>query len=220
VSTDDERRLDACRADALAARVLGVVGDDGTVSWERSAPVVSAQLVIDLETLRGEADRPCLLDGQPIPASVGRTMARDVARWRRLVTDPVTGHLLDYGREVYLPQKLRRYIGARDTACRAPGCAVRSPRRLQLDHAHEFPAGPSDTANTGMLCASPCHQLKTAGYVDIAESASDGACTWRTAWGQSVRIDPRPYLYDPADDRALSGRPADDPPPPPDPPPF
>ncbi len=212
---DGDALLDSCRADALAARVLGTLDADGTISWERETVPVTGQLVIDLDTLRGEADHPCLLDGQPIPAAVGRELARGIESWRRMVTDPVTGHLLDYGRETYLPAPLRRYIGARDGGCRAPGCGTTNPARLQLDHADPFPDGPSDTANTGDLCASPCHQLKTAGHVDIVDGRADGSCTWVTAWGQRVQIPPRPFLIDPAD-----LEPPPEPPPPPEVPPF
>lgn len=217
VRDDEDAALGACRADALSARVLGTVTDDGSVSWQRDAVAVTAQLVIDLETLRGETDHPCLLDGQPVPAAIGREVARGVARWRRMVTDPVTGHLLDYGHEVYLPEPLRRYIGARDGICRAPGCSARSASRLELDHVMPFPEGPSSSANTGLLCSSPCHQLKTGGYVSMAGSAADGSCTWLTAWGQHLEIPARPFLVDPVDDE-LAGR-ATDPSPPPEPPP-
>ncbi|HET7902111.1 MAG TPA: HNH endonuclease signature motif containing protein, partial [Candidatus Nanopelagicales bacterium] len=111
--------------------------------------------------------------------------------------DPVTGHLLDYGREQYLPDKLRDYILARDH-CRAPGCTVRALSRLEMDHAIPFPQGPTSAANTGGLCRSH-HQHKTAGLVDIEDSAADGSATWVTGWGQRITLAPRPFLHDPAD---------------------
>ena len=201
---DDDAALGSCRADALATRVLGKVIDDGSISWQRSDIPVSSALVIDLHTLRGEHDSPCLLDGQPIPAEIGREMARGVGAWRRMVTDPVTGHLLDYGRESYLPEALRRFIGVRDGGCRAPGCRTSSSARVDMDHATSFPGGPSDTSNTGMLCRSPHHQLKSAGYLEILDGEADGSCTWATLWGQRITIAPRPLLHDPADGYSLA----------------
>ena len=135
--------------------------------------------------------------------------------FRRMVTDPVTAHLLDYGRTQYLPQPLRHYVLARDGGCRAPGCTTRSPGRLQMDHAVEFPEGPTSAANCGGLCLTH-HQLKTAGHVDLIDSHADGSVDWHTTWGQIVHIAPRPYLHDPDDDVEP------EPPPPaePDPPPF
>ncbi len=126
-------------------------------------------LVIDLDTLRGEADRIALLDGQPVPGEIGREVARFGSWWRRLVTDPVDGHLIDFGRTQYLPEKLRRFVFARDGGCRTPYCGVHAESRLQLDHAEEWPVGESSAANTGAHCVT-CHQLKTAGYADITDS--------------------------------------------------
>src|SRR4029079_4680858 len=125
------------------------------------------------------------------------------------------GHLLDYGRTTYLPDRLRRYVLARDGECRSPGCGTRATTRLQLDHATPFPDGPSDTANTGALCTT-CHQLKTAGHTDITDSHPDESCTCTTAWGQSIHVPPRSVL--PVDPDPPPDDPA--PPTPHDPPPF
>jgi hypothetical protein len=212
---EDEARMDACRADALAARVLGQVAEDGTVTWDpRESVQVTLDLVIDLDTLRGEADRMATLEGQPVPAQIAREHADTVRTWRRVVTDPADGHLLDYGTRQYLPDKLRRYILARDGGCTAPHCTTRSPRRLQMDHALPYPAGPSSTSNCGTLCVT-CHQLKTTGHLQITDSDADGSRTWTTRLGQSVHIPPRPFLHDPRDHREHH---AADPPGPPGPP--
>jgi hypothetical protein len=203
----------ACRADALAARILGITAETGAIDWTPTPADVQVQLVIDLDTLRGEADRHCLLDGQRVPAQIGRDLAGYAQAFRRMVTDPMTGHLLDYGRVTYLPAPLRTYVMARDGGCRAPGCTVRDPRRLQMDHAVAFPEGPSDRANSGCACIAD-HQVKTAGHTRIESSRADGSCDWITAWGQRIHIRARPFLHDPADD------PPPEPPPPDDIPPF
>jgi hypothetical protein len=203
----------ACRADALAARILGTTGESGAIDWTPTPANVQVQLVIDLQTLRGEADRHCLLDGQPVPAQIGRDLAAYATAFRRLVTDPVDGHLLHYGRTTYLPAPLRTYTTARDGGCRAPGCTVRDPRRLQMDHAIPFPDGPSDPGNTGCLCVGH-HQVKTDGRISIQNGTTDGSADWITAWGQRIHIPARPFLHDPAD------HPDPDPPPELDEPPF
>ena len=200
VVEDDDARMGACRADALAAHVLGQVGEDGTVTWEpRESVQVNLDLVIDLTTLRGEDDRLALIEGQPVPAQIARERADTVTTWRRVVTDPVDGHLLDHGTRQYLPDALRRFVLARDGGCIAPDCTTRSTRRLQLDHVIPFPDGPSSTANTDTTCVV-CHQLKTAGHITVTDSTADGSRTWTTASGQTVTIPPRPFLHDPADD--------------------
>ncbi len=212
-----DRTLDNCRADALAELVLddddiGSAGEAGSAGpaghpspgpsegppgrrrpvRRRGHPRIEGRLVIDLATLRGEADNPCLLDGSPVPARVGRRLARDIGHWRRMVTDPVDGHLLDFGRRVYLPESLRRFVLERDQVCRNPWCD-QPAMRGQLDHAVEFPEGPSDAANTGALCVD-CHRLKTARLAFLDRSAADGSAVWRTAWGQIVRVAPRAVL--------------------------
>jgi len=71
---------------------------------------------------------------------------------RRLVTDPVTGHLLDYGRRSYeVPDALRRYLDARDRTCRFPGCNRRAEKR-QLDHAIAWDDGGDTNPQTSARC--------------------------------------------------------------------
>jgi hypothetical protein len=62
-----------------------------------------------------------------------------------------------------------------------------------MDHATEYPEGPSSTTNTGPLCQD-CHRLKTDHAAFLDHSAADGSGTWRTAWGQTVPIRPTRYL--------------------------
>jgi Domain of unknown function (DUF222) len=200
---DPDARIGACRADALAAAILGT--GPGPSTAEPREPALEAHLVIDLPTLRGLADNPCSLDGVPIPAPVGRELARTVKAWRRMVVHPVTGHLLDYGRRTYLPQPLTDYITARDGVCTVPYCE-RKATRCQVDHRMPFPQGPSNTENTGLLCDRH-HPLKTAGLARISDSRSDGAMTWTTPWGQTVRAGPHPYLDNPAPDHPDSSEP-------------
>jgi hypothetical protein len=212
---DDDALADACRADALAGRVLGKVQEDGSLVWDRSEQPVVLTVVMDLDTLRGEADRVALLDGEPIPAVVAREYAEVAEKWRRAVTDPVTGHLLDYGTSQYLPDTLRDFVLARDH-CRVPGCTTQAMSRLQMDHARPYPNGETSAANCGGLCRAH-HQLKTDRKADLVDSAADGSATWVTGWGQRIRITPRPFLHDPGDHSAprpdpAAAPPADDPP--------
>jgi len=126
--------IGARRADALVA-----LADAALES--RRLPVVhrrpvDVQVVIDLPTLAGLADNPGELLGYgPIPAALARELAVG-GGWRRLVADPVTGHLLDYGTSVYRPpQPLADFIDARDRTCRIPGCARPAPL---CDHDHNL----------------------------------------------------------------------------------
>lgn len=236
-ASDPEAYLDSCRADALATMVLGTdptqVSSTDTAATSTSTrtdtaadeaalvpvgeprePVLTGQLVIDLRTLQGLNDDFALLDGAPIPAVVGRDLARGIRSWRRMVTDPVTGHLLDYGRTQYLPEPLLRYVGARDGACRAPYCTAPSTRS-EVDHATGWAdEGTSDPANTGLLCRCTDHALKTdTGFWTITNGRPDGSATFTTTRGQTFHVPPRPFLHDPADAAApRAGQPLDEPP--------
>lgn len=110
-------------------------------------------------TSRGGLDDVAVLEGYgPIPPDVALRLATD-ASWRRLLTDPVSGVLLDYGTTRYTPpQALIDHIVARDRECRAPGCH-RSAAESQLDHTIPYPTGPTSNANLGVLCAHH-HALK------------------------------------------------------------
>src|SRR5829696_1943978 len=88
------------------------------------------QVTVAATTLLGVDDHPGELAGYgPIPAAAARRVAADPdATWHRLLTDPVTGTLLDYGTTVYRPPPvLDRYVVARDQVCIFPGC--RQPAR-------------------------------------------------------------------------------------------
>jgi hypothetical protein len=197
---DPDAALAACRADAATALILGTRDDGGSVTLDpETQTVVHVQLVIDLHTLRGEADNPVLLDGSPVPAQMGRDVAGYAKAFRRMVTDPVAGHLLDFGRESYLPRPLRDYVLHRDGRCRIPGCPGARIDEMQMDHATRFPDGASTPANTGAI-STRCHQIKTAGHIDLVDGRPDGSVTLVTLLRQRVHIPARPFMgWDPDD---------------------
>lgn len=113
---------------------------------------------------------------------------------RRLVTDPVTGALLDRGRTAYaVSGSLRALLVARDGTCRFPGCN-RTAARCEIDHAVAWDDdGPTDRSNLGALCTRH-HQLKTHAQWRIIASHSDGSCTWRSPTGREYWGEPPPVL--------------------------
>ncbi len=157
---------------------------------------------------------PACSTGNPSPPRSAATSPATPRAFRRMVTDPVDGHLLDYGDQTYLPDPLRTYVLARDGGCRVPGCTTRDPRRHADGPRRPVPRRARPTPPTPAACASAHHQLKTSGYLHIENSAADGSCDWVTAWGQRIHIPARPFLHDPADDQDP------DPPPPLEEPPF
>jgi hypothetical protein len=107
---------------------------------------------VGLTTLLGLDDQPGDLEGYgPIPAPVARRIAAE-GTWRRVITDPASGTVLDVGRTTYLPPSdLARHVEVRDGTCRYPGCAVPAAR-CDLDHVVPFPHGPTAAHNLVPLC--------------------------------------------------------------------
>src|SRR5689334_3088530 len=138
------------RADAFVDVFLG-----------RGTPRGSAQVhvTVPASTLLGVDDQPGELAGYgPIPAQIARQIAAD-GTWRRLLTDPASGVLLDYGRTTYRPAAaLADFVRARDQHCVFPGCERRA-KYCDLDHCRRYPDGPTAECNLACLCRHH-HRLK------------------------------------------------------------
>jgi hypothetical protein len=193
---DEDARAGACRADAALARLLGETHLDGSVTFDPSHADITLDVVMTEASITAGEDGLALVNDEPVPASVARDYARFAKAWRRALVDPVTGHLIDHGRKVYLPDDLRRYVLARDGACVGPVCSTKHRSRLQLEHGIPFPQGPSSTTNCRIWCTTD-HQLKTEGHLDITDLKPDGSATWLTRFGQRIEIPPRPFLDTP-----------------------
>jgi hypothetical protein len=186
----DHRTKDMKRADALveiASRFLESTMEDVT---PHRRPL-TVNVTVDLPTLMGLAENPGQLAGYgAIPASVAREIAAD-ARWKRFITEPITGNLLDFGRESYEPpQALKDFLIARDRTCRFPGCR-RSAILSDLDHAQSWDSGgETSTSNLGALCRRH-HRMKThIGWK--LESFDDGSARWTSPLGKSYLTPARP----------------------------
>jgi hypothetical protein len=153
---------------------------------DRGGPDV--RVVVPISTLLGLDDQPAELAGYgPIDAETARRIAADPdATWRRLLTDPVSGTLLDYGTRVYRPpESLARHVMARDQVCCFPGC--RQPaERCDLDHGVPYPHGPTCDANLISLCRHH-HRAKTHGGWRWRRN-EDGTVTWTAPSGHEYQV--------------------------------
>ena len=180
VGATDVRSTDMKRADALTAIAAASLTSSPVTPHRRP---ISINVTVDLPTLLGLAENPGQLAGYgAIPASVARELASD-GKWKRFITDPQTGNLLDYGRESYEPpQALKDFLIARDRTCRFPGCR-RSAALSDLDHAQSWQDGGSTSPeNLGALCRRH-HRLKTHDGWNVT-SHPDGSCTWISPHGK------------------------------------
>src|SRR5215470_12725925 len=148
--TADERRADALCDLILDPRLHYTSGGKGGVQ---------VQVTVPASMLMGMDDQPGDLAGYgPIPADLARDLAAE-GTWRRLVTDPPSGTLLDYGRTTYRPPAgLADFIRARDQRCVFPGCS-RAAKYCDLDHTDCYPHGTTSACNLACLCKRH-HRLK------------------------------------------------------------
>ncbi|HEX5811336.1 MAG TPA: DUF222 domain-containing protein [Pseudonocardia sp.] len=166
------------------------------------------QIVIPYSTLIGADDHPAELVGiGPIPASLARETAAD-AVWRRLVTDPLSGTLLDHGRTTYHPPAgLADHVKARDVHCRFHGCRRRAAD-AELDHVVAWSDGGTTSEPNLAAACSHHHRVKTyAGW--RVKAHPDGSLTWATPTGH--RHTKAPHDYRPDRPPATGSRPPPDP---------
>ncbi|GAA1205639.1 HNH endonuclease signature motif containing protein [Pseudonocardia alaniniphila] len=211
-SLDDSFPISRPDAPVPGSERLPGITPDGGVPTVTNKVSVQIRVTVPLDTLRGTSDEPGELAGYgPIPAEQARELAADPESvWRRLVTDPLSGALLDYGTTRYRPPPhLTEHLIARHQHCQHPGCRV--PAHLcDLDHNQPYnptnDQGPTSAANLGPKCR-PHHRLK--GYPGWSVNQHvDGSIIWTTPSGHTYRVDPPP-LTEPRPSTA-----ADDEPPP------
>jgi Domain of unknown function (DUF222)/HNH endonuclease len=203
---DDERCLDAQRADVFVDAVLAGIPADEIPLRQGRRPGVN--VVIDLATLFGLRDNPADLAGYgAITPELGRILAADpTATWRRTITDPLTGALLDYGTEVYEPpQALRDFILAKAGICVMPGCN-QPAYRCDLDHRRPFSSGgQTNPENLSPLCRRH-HRLKTHGGWRY-EYDECGTARWTTSTGhQYTGYAPQRWSVDTLDSASQGDR--------------
>ena len=193
INSDSDR--DIRRADAfvfaMRAADAALKSTGSVITRHNRRPTIN--VTIDLPTALGLAENPGQLAGYgPIPANIARQIAAD-GRWKRFITDPIKGTLLDYGRETYEPpQDLQDFLIARDRTCRFPGC--HQPAHLSdLDHAIPWEeGGKTSPDNLGALCRRH-HNIKTHANWKL-ESHEDGSCTWTSPEGFKYFVPARPVL--------------------------
>jgi hypothetical protein len=150
------------------------------------------RVLVSLETLRGESEAPGELAGYgPITAETARSLAADPSStWRRIVTDPLSGAVLDVGRTRYRPPAdLADHVRARDRWCARPGCSAQAAS-CDLDHTVEYGRDDGTTAhaNLGPLCPRD-HQVKTDGGFRLRQTAP-GTFEWVTPIGRRYQVRP------------------------------
>ncbi|MGQ0774514.1 MAG: DUF222 domain-containing protein [Pseudonocardiales bacterium] len=183
-------------------------------------PLIS--VVVPITTLMGLDEQPGELVGfGPIPAPLAREIAAE-GTWRRLLTDPASGTLLDYGRTTYTPPAgLADFVRARDLYCRNPICGQRAAT-ADLDHTIPWDGGGTTSEHNLYAACRHDHLMKTHAPGWHVDQYPDGRITWTTPTGHTYTSHPHNYRPNPPPDTGTpeTGTPAGHDPPQDDEPPF
>jgi hypothetical protein len=235
----DARTKAAVRADVAATLLLGqpVIAADGTVLSPANLPTSRTwrtDVVVPAGTLVG-GDEPGQVPGWgPVTAPTARRLATGCpeprhagdsvsgslahrlagdAEWRRLLTDPESGFVRDYGTTRYRPPAaLADFVRARDGRCYEPGCSIRAGD-CDLDHLRNSPAGPSPRPDPGGATADwnlaagcrTAHRIKAMPGWQVT-SPTPGAYTWLTPTGHTYTRHPEPPVPPPQPPRLPRAR--------------
>ncbi|HEX6235416.1 MAG TPA: DUF222 domain-containing protein [Jiangellaceae bacterium] len=162
---DDERTMGARRVDVLAALAFAAIaagriggcsacGAGIKLAGAQHRPV-AVNVTVPASSLLGFDEQPGELAGfGPITAATARKLAA-VGVWRRILTDPVSGTVLDVGRTRYRPPApLAEHIMLRDVRCVWPGCErPATSHGVDIDHILDWALGGATTDhNLGPFC--------------------------------------------------------------------
>src|SRR5699024_4607869 len=101
-------------------------GEHASNSADRGNAADEAWTPVNPDKHLDESQIPELAGYGPISPAVARALAAG-GDWRRIVTDPLTGAVLDVGHTRYRPtQAIADHVRARDRMCVRPGCGHRA----------------------------------------------------------------------------------------------
>jgi hypothetical protein len=158
-------------------------------------PPTDVVLTFPLSSALGLTDLPAELSGHgPITAETARELMQD-ATVRRLLTDPISGTMIDLGRTRYRPTTaLDRILNHRDRTCSFPGC--KPALRCDKDHSRPYHQGGSTSTDNMLTLCRRHHNLKTrkSWRYDVNP---DGSVTWTSAAGFSYTKPAHRYPLEP-----------------------
>jgi hypothetical protein len=185
----DIRSMDQKRADLLVDAVLTGLPHDGLPELQGRRP--SIQIIVSADTLLEVDDQPADLTGYgPITAETARRLAADSSgTWRRLLTDPDTGQLLDISENRYRPsQRLRDFVSARDGVCAFRTCN-QPGYRCEFEHiVPRLQGGKTCRCNGALACKR--HNLCKIDTGWAYQLNPDGSFTWTADTGHTYLAHP------------------------------
>lgn len=176
--------IDELRTKALHDIVLG----DG-----RERVVTEFRVTIPASTLAGAGRQPVEIHGYgPSTIDTIHELANQNTFWRRIITDPMTGDVLDVGRRRRHTNALGEHIRTRDKQCVFPGCP-RPAEDCQIDHTNDHArGGPTTAANLGALCQH--HNLMKQETNWTLHQPNPGRFVWTSPIGTTHEVSPKPLV--------------------------
>jgi hypothetical protein len=185
--------VDELRTKALHDLVLGA---------GRERVVTEFRVTIPASALAGASRHPVEIHGYgPATVATIHELANENTFWRRVVTDPMTGTVLDVGRRRRHTSPLGEHIRTRDKRCVFPGCP-RPAEDCQVDHTNDHARGGHTTAsNLGVLCQH--HNLMKLETDWKLRQPEPGRFIWTSPAGASYEVLPEP-LVEPTERQGLT----------------
>jgi hypothetical protein len=188
---DETRTMHQLRADVLSDLLVGAQAG--------SKPGVTLALTIPMLTLLGHGDEPAQLEGVgPIDLDTARRLAGDSPSLTRLLTDPVSGAVLQMDpTQRRMSAALKRWFRIRHALCDFPGCGRRAADS-DLDHTTAWSDhGPTTIANLAPRCRLH-HTLKhqSKWRVETPSGATPSGASppvWTSPTGYRRAVDPPPF---------------------------
>ena len=181
----EKRTLDQLRADVAVDLLLS--GKGGVPEQ------TEVYLYLDLQTYLGLNDNPAEVAGHGhIPAELARNIAAGPDTIiRRVITDPLTGHVIEVGKFRYRPKvDVDELVRVRDRECRQPGC----PRPAQSCVTEPTGSGPANADSKLSYCRRHRHLKNRADW--SYQVTPGGKLVVTTPTGETAESTPLP-LHDP-----------------------
>lgn len=201
---EDPRTLEQLRADVFVETILSATPQSILESDTAGAARVKANISIVVPVLSllnpDAATQVATIDGmQPISMAEVRKYAGDVTVFDRILTDPITGHVLAVDTRD-APLSMRKFLRARDQTCRFPGCS-RPAHQSELDHTVPWSSGGKTSVdNLKHVCVR--HHTQKHQKPWRSWHAGGGVVVWQDPLGDIVTVNPMPLgpTFDPVDD--------------------
>ena len=181
---DETRTVAQLRADVFADLLIG----------DAQHSRVSVALTVPALSLLGRSDVPALLESVgPIDLDTARVLMGDAPSLTRLLTNPVTGAVLQLDPTQYrVTAALKRWLQVHHATCDFPGCGRRAIN-CDLDHTTAWSNGGLTTAQNLVPRCRKHHTLKHQTKWQVEKPPGSDRAVWTSPTGNVRHADPPPF---------------------------